>query len=55
MKTRFYRIIWIRDSKKTQGILFPGPLTHEEACICLSKVTPWKERRDMLEEITQKN
>ena len=51
MKERLYRILWIRDDKKTRGVLFPGPLTHKEACTCLSKTTRYPWRREQLEEI----
>lgn len=52
MKTRFYRVIWKRADKKTRGVFCPGPFTHDEACIVLSKVRgnySWRE--DLLEEI----
>ena len=46
-----YRVIWVRDSAGTSGVLFPGPLSHEEAITCIRKTTPHKWRRIMVEEI----
>lgn len=54
-RVRMYRVVWIRDDNKTRGVLFPGPLTHREACVALGKVTPHPWRRDMLEEIEEVN
>ena len=48
---RFYRVIWVRDDKKTTGVHCLGPLTHKEACSVLSKLTSYPWRRDLLEEI----
>lgn len=48
MKT--FRIIWKRTNGK-RGTLFPGPLTHDEACRCLSALTRYPWRSEELEEI----
>ena len=48
---RMYRVLWVRDDRKTSGVLFPGPLTHKEAMTVISKTTPYNWRRLMLEEI----
>jgi len=50
-KERLYRLIWVRDDKKTRGVLAPGPFTHAEAVTALSKFTRHRWRRDLLEEI----
>ena len=47
---RTYRVVWITDRGK-RGIHCPGPFTHQEACTVLTKITPRKDRRDLLEEI----
>ncbi len=46
-----YRIVWIHEYNGTRGILFDGPLTHEEACTCLFKVTKHPWRRVQIERI----
>lgn len=47
-----YRVIWIRERGEgeaaveiARGVLFPGPLTHAEACTCMRKVRPYPGRR----------
>lgn len=49
MKTRLFRIIWKR--AQSSGVLFPGPLTHEEACSCLRSLTRYPWRMELLEEL----
>ncbi len=48
---RRYRVIWVRDDRRTRGVLAPGPFTHAEAVTVLSKVTKYPWRRVMVEEI----
>jgi hypothetical protein len=48
---RLYRIVWVSDAKGTRGIMADGPLTHDEACTVLSKITVRPERRVLLEEL----
>lgn len=52
---RTYRIVGIRKRDNRRVILFPGPLTHREACTCKSKLTPYPWRLDLLEEISTEN
>jgi hypothetical protein len=49
MKT--FRVIG-KTAKGDTVVLFPGPLTHAEACRCKSALTPQPWRTDMLEGIT---
>lgn len=53
MKERHYRVLWRTDDNRT-GVLFPGPLTHHEACVCLSKITKYPWRMVFLEELSPK-
>lgn len=50
--TRSFRIIWKREDKGTQGVHFPGPLTHEEACRCLAAITPQRACHAVIQELT---
>lgn len=47
-----YRVIWIRERGEgdaavelARGVLFPGPLTHAEACTCMRKAMSYPGRR----------
>ena len=53
-----YRVIWIRERGEgdaavelSRGVLFPGPLTHDEACTCMRKVMSYPGRRLVAEVI----
>ena len=54
---RLYRVLWVRCDPHTgeatgaRGVLFPGPLTHSQACTCIRKCTPNKGTRYQFEEI----
>jgi hypothetical protein len=49
--TRYYRVDWVlcdesafrrrykSSPRESGGVLFPGPLTHEQACACVRKTT----------------
>jgi hypothetical protein len=54
-----YRVIWIRERGEgdaaveiSRGVLFPGPLTHEEACTCMRKAMRYPGRRLVAEVIS---
>lgn len=49
-----YRIVWIRERDGREikrGVLFPGPLTHGEACACVRKTTQHPWRRLLIEAL----
>lgn len=53
MSLRVYRVIWVRERGEkvlSRGVMFPGPLTHEEACTCIRKTTVYAWRRLVIEE-----
>lgn len=63
--TRYYRVDWILhdraafrrrykvEPRETGGVLFPGPLTHEQARTCMRKTTAYDWRRLVLVEVTE--
>jgi hypothetical protein len=53
-QARRYRVVW-RDACGESGVLAPGPFTHHEGCVVLSKFsgTYQPKCRIELEEITQ--
>ena len=48
---RLSRVVGVRDDNGTRVVHCPGPFTHDEACIVLTKMCPQPWRRDMVEEI----
>lgn len=48
-ETRRFRVVG--KTKTGMVVLFPGPLTHAEACQCKKALTPQAWRSDELEEI----
>ena len=54
---RLYRVLWLSCNPRTgeatgrRGVLFPGPLTHSQACTCVRKTTAHVGTRLVLEEI----
>lgn len=49
MDERRYRVIWIRERdgrEVARGVLFPGPLTHEQACTVVRKTTSYPLARE---------
>jgi len=54
MQTRQYRVVAVHNFSKCKTVLFPGPLTHDEACRLLASVTKYEWRKEMVEEINPK-
>lgn len=50
MKERLYHVLSIRNGVKTY--MTRTPCSHKEACTIMSKITPYKWRTLMLEEVS---
>jgi hypothetical protein len=46
-----YRVVWVRDDKRTSGVMAAGPFTHKEATTVVSKITKYPWRRVVIQEI----
>jgi hypothetical protein len=51
MKQRMYHVVAINEKSGKKVVVTGYPMTHQECCILLSKLTPHPARRLQLEEV----
>lgn len=51
MKDRRYNVVVINERTGNKVVMNPKPLTHDEACTWVKKLTRYRWRRNQVEEI----